>query len=158
MEEFHEDKNNLNSDNQENLFSLNIIDIKKKHLQMMNDFSYTEIDDINEKKLNNFNNYNNLNYVQPQYVNTQNYIPPTNIFNSMNYNFICNPFSFFNNTNFNTQNNYENSYKPYFFSFNNSLFSNIGNNQENVNRDLTKMTRFPIKFLNPLNGSKNIYL
>ena len=86
----------------------------------------------------------------------------------MNQYFDCNPFAFLQ---INNNSNNTNTEKPYFFSFANTLLSNVKNTQvendekteekieeNNTNKynhiDYTKMSRFNIKFQNPYTKSK----
>lgn len=82
-----------------------------------------------------------------------------------NYFFDCNPFALFmkkklisgNVYNANSEIKEQSEEKPYFFSFSNTLLTNNPNKNQDENSkefDLTKMTRFNVKFINPFNGSK----
>ncbi len=186
-------------ENQENIENLNFEQIKKNHMQMMNNINLNSFDAIPQipKQISNQNyQYFNNNFVNnPQFSQIQttaffpnqiNMIPmqvspslpfPSNGFfppppravpqifnggNNQNYFFNCNPFAIFMQKRFDNKlkNNEKNKKqeieeKHYFFSFGNTLLTNTQNKnpEENHGVDLTKMTRFNIKFINPFNGS-----
>jgi len=185
-------------ENLENIENLDFEQIKKNHMEMMNNINPSIfekeknlithktqpiINHFQNNQLNNFTNpyigfpqsfpnitnFNNLIQINPPGAFLPNsYIPapprtmPQNF--NINYIFDCNPFALFmqkKNDFTNKHKKEENEEKPYFFSFSNTLLTNKSiKGQEDTEKvlDLTKMTRFNIKFINPFNGSKKILI